>query len=172
MTEATIRRSHVPVVWRQRPFVGTPHRRDFDLSIWSPTIRQIVDSIPESELPRGFAELGEVRINGDVQPREIWHIARPRHRPGFDTVVTLHVPLTGGGGGGSSGGGKNTGALVASIAVLLVAAVVSGGALGALFPSLAGVVGAGTIGASLAGAAIGCGGDLEISALRPVSQCR
>lgn len=158
-------RSMLPVVWRQRPFVGTPHRRDFDLSVWSPTIRQIVDSIPASELPRGFAELGEVRINGELVPRGLWHLVRPKYRPGFDTVVTLHVPLGGpSGGSSSSGGGKSTLALVASIAVLLVAAAVSGGGLGLLGIS---ALGAGTLGAALAGAAIGIGGALAIAALTP-----
>jgi hypothetical protein len=161
---APARQPMLPVVWRQRHFVGAPQRRDFDLSVWSPTIGQIVDSIPASELPRGFAELGEARINGELVPRGLWHLVRPKQRPGFDTVVTLHVPLHDhGSSGSSSGGGKSTIALVASIAVLLVASVLSAGSFGLLGASFA----AGTFGAWAAAAAVGIGGALAISALTP-----
>ncbi|HEX5232247.1 MAG TPA: hypothetical protein VFW56_08415, partial [Bradyrhizobium sp.] len=121
--------AQIQVVWRQRPFVGDLRCRSFDVASGAPTIAAIVAGIPAGELPRGFDECGEVRINGDVIDRRYWHCVRPRYRPGFDTVVSLHVPLQGGGGSGGSSGGKNTLALVASIAVLLVAAAVSGGTL-------------------------------------------
>jgi hypothetical protein len=149
----------VPVVWAQRPFVGPYRRREFDVALRAPTIAEIVASIPPNELPRCFAELGEARINGEVISPGVWHLVRPRHRPGFDTVVSLHLPLTGPGGGGSSGGGgKNTLALVASIAVLLVASFVSGGGLGLLGITLSGSVSA------VLGAAIGVGGPFEPNA--------
>jgi hypothetical protein len=160
----------LPVVWAQKPFVGPFRWREFDVALRAPTIAEIVASIPADELPRGFAELGEVHINGEVISRGVWHLVRPRHRPGFDTVVSLHVPLTGGGGGGSSGGsgGKSNLALVASISVLLIAAAVSGGALAGLNLFLgAGALSAGSAGAAIAGIAISTGGTLRISALEP-----
>ena len=165
MAEQTAR-SNVPVVWAQRPFAGPFHMRTLDAVARMPTIAEIVAEIPPDELPRGFAELGEVRINDEIVPRGLWHLVRPRWHPDRDTVVTLHVPLTGpGGGGGSSGGssGKSTIALVASIAVLLVASAVSGGLLG--LPGI-GILSAGAVNA-IAGAAIGPGGTLKISALEP-----
>jgi hypothetical protein len=158
-------RSVVPVVWRQRPFVGSSRMRLLDAVPHMPTIAEIVADIPADELPRGFAELGEVRINDEKVPRELWHLVRPRWRPGRDTVVTLHVPLGNPGGGGSSGGGgKNTLAMVASIAVLLIAAVVSGGVLG--LPGI-GILSASAVNA-IAGGSIGVGGDLKIRALQQV----
>lgn len=154
-------RGRVPVVWAQRPFVGPYRRREFDVALRAPTIAEIVASIPPDELPRGFAELGEVQINGDVISRGVWHLVRPRHRPGFDTVVSLHVPLGDHGSSGSSGSsGKSSLALVASIAVLLVASFVSAGGFG--FGAI-GILSAGVVNA-LAGSAIGIGGPLEPNA--------
>jgi hypothetical protein len=162
---APARSPTLPVVWRQRPFVGDLKCRILDVGVHIPTIAGIIAGIPENELPRGFAELGEVRINGEVVPRGLWHLVRPKYRPDHETVVTLHVPLGGPSGGSSSGSsGKSSLALVASIAVLLVAAAVSGGALGVL---TGGLLAAGTAAASIAGAAIGIGGALAIAALTP-----
>ena len=123
-------RNQIPVVWRQRHFVGDLKFRALDVNARISTIAEIIAGIPEAELPRGFGEAGEVRINGELVPRGVWHLVRPKYRPGCDTVVTLHVPLHNGGGSSSGSGSKSTLSLVASIAVLLVAAAVSGGALG------------------------------------------
>ena len=154
----------VPAVWRQRPFVGETRCRTLDASLRLPTIAEIVADIPKCDLPRGFSELGEARINGDLVPREMWPLVRPRYRPGRDTIVSLHVPLHGpsGGGAGAGSGGKSTLALVASIAVLLVAAAASGGAFG--FESI-GLLSAQAVNA-IAGAGIGRSGKVGLSVLR------
>lgn len=145
--------------------------RVFEVGRTVPTIAEVVASIPPEELPRSFNErgddgeyLGQVRINGDVISRALWHLVRPRpSRPGFETVVEILVPLQGSGGAGG-GAHKNPIALVASIAVLLVGAAISGGALaGVLGPVFA----AGTIGATVAGAATGLGGSTNFNALAP-----
>lgn len=160
---APVRHERLPVVWRSRAFDGPAQVRYFDPFRPVPTVAEIVASI--GDLPRGFMQCGEVRINGDLVPRAFWHLVRPRYRPGHETLVWLGIPLKGGGGSGGSGGqSKNPFAMIATIAVLLVAAAVSGGALGGL---LGASFAAGTIGASVAGAAIGIGGALAISALVP-----
>ncbi|MCF2522352.1 hypothetical protein [Bradyrhizobium sp. G127] len=154
----------LPVVWRGRAFDGAFQTRYFDPRRPVPTIAEIVASI--GDLPRGFVACGEVRINGEIVPRAFWHLARPRYRPGFETVVWLGIPLRGGSSSGPGGQTKNPLATIASIAVLLVAAAVTGGAaagLGGIFGGLT----AGSIGASVAGAAIGIGGALAIAALIP-----
>lgn len=122
-----------------------------------PTILEIVNGI--DGLPRGFAEVCQVRINGELIPRERWAFVRPKLRQDMPVGVTLHMPLQGGG-----GQGKNILATVATIAVLLIASAVSAGALGLAGFSL---LAAGTIGAQVAGAAIGLIGALAIAALTP-----
>ena len=155
----------IKVAWRERAFDGPVNSRMIEIrdgERW-PTVAEIVMTTPE--LPARFVRDGEVRINGELVPRSCWHLVRPKLAPGRGVGVTLHLPLRGGGGGQ---GNKNILALVATIAVLLVAAAVSGGAL-ALIPGLAGLlpfsVAAGSIGASVLGAAVGLAGALAIGAL-------
>jgi hypothetical protein len=162
------RSSEIPVVWRQRPFVGPVHKRTIDAAAAIPTIAEIVAGIPLNELPRGFAEIGEVQINGEIVPPGLWHLVRPRWRPDRDTVVSLHIPLGGSPRGGSSssgsssgGGGKQTLTSVAEIALLLAAVVISQGGLSFLGPSFL----AGGSGAIVASTAISVGGFLDTDAL-------
>jgi hypothetical protein len=140
----------ISVAWRERHFDGALHHEEVPNG---GSIAEIVR--PMRDLPRGFSEIGEARLNGDLIPRELWARVRPKH----GTSLTLHSPLRGGG-AGSGGSGKQTAAMVATIAVLLAAAAVSGGALGpaglALIPSLVGWQ------AAVAGAAIGNTGKLYI----------
>ncbi len=168
---ASIARGTVPVVWRRQPFVGAAQCRTLDPSPRLPTLAEIVGGIAESELPRGFAECGEVRISdaagSAIIPRGLWHLVRPRYRPGREIVVSLHMPLRGGGPSGGSSG-KSTSLEIAGIAVLLAAAAVSGGALGTLLGTGAGGwFASGTVSAAIAGAAVGVGGALAIAALTP-----
>jgi hypothetical protein len=143
--------------WRARPFDGALHHEQIEPASRDgrlPTLAQITKG--RTGLPRGFAECGEIRINGDLVPRAIWSRVRPK--PG--SAVTAHVPMRGGGAQGGTGGGKNTVAMVATIAVLLAAAAaVSGGTLGPLANGLAS--GGFIIGAPIFGAAIGVGGTLQ-----------
>ena len=166
IVEAPIRHHCIPVAWRERPFDGAFHRRMIEpINGRWPTIAEIV----RSNAPM-LEDAGEVRINGDVICRGAWHVVRPHLKAGVPIGITLHMPMRGGGGGGK-GGGKNTIAMVAMVAVLLAAAAVSGGALGTagmgyIFGPYAGsIVGAGTIGAQLAGAAVTLGGLIAINAL-------
>lgn len=159
----------IPVVWRERPFSGALHSRVLPLASRIPTIAEIVAA--EHNLPKEFEQIGEVRINGELVPRALWHLVRPRWNPSRDTVVSLHIPLghPGGSGGGSGGGqaSKNPLGTVLMVAVLLAAAAVSGGALG-IGAAVGGFLGiSASVGAAVAGAAIGLGGALAIAALVP-----
>jgi hypothetical protein len=147
----------ISVAWRQRPFDGAFHHIQVAPG---PSILAILD--PQRDLPAGFLDVGAVRLNGDVIPREWWS----RIRPHGGTALSLHVPI--GNPGGSGGGGKNSVALVAAIAVLLAAAAVSGGAAGfALTAGGFGAAGAllagGSVGAAVAAAGIGLTGPLLIT---------
>ncbi len=156
----------IPVAYRTRAFDGPVHRTRVvrDGERW-PTIAEIVAETPH--LPARFIHDGEVRINGDLVPRERWHLVRPKLATDREVAITLHIRLRGGGGQG--GGQKNIIALVATIAVLLVAAAVTGGLLGPVAAAigLPFSLAAGTIGASVAGAAVGLVGALAIAALTP-----
>lgn len=146
----------VAIAWRERPFDGRFYHEEIPAG---GTVAQIID--PLRHLPSGFIEgAGEIRLNGDMIPRDMW----ARVKPKSGTSLTIHSPLRDPG-----GGGKQTAALVATIAVLLVAAAVSGGAAAGV--GLLGFSGIGTLapqllaagwGASVAGAAIGVGGRLHI----------
>lgn len=148
------------VTWQERPFAPAHHAliEAPGRNLPMPTILEIVQACPG--LPRGFLEVGQARINGDLVCREAWSYLRPKPRPSQEISLTLHMPLHSGGAGGG-GGSKSTIATVATIAVLLAAAAVSGGAAAALIPVLV----AGSVAASVAGAAIGIGGALLISAI-------
>ena len=165
---------HPVAVLKERPFNGRLRRLEVD---WNnaPSIAQILDA--QDDLPQGFRESCVARVIDEIVPREMWRYVRPKPcciRDGkvIDVVVVFSLPLgnSGGGGAGLGGGGhakKNPVVTVAAIAVLLVGAAVSAGALGALAPGLAPLLGAGTFGAHVAGALIGLGGALAIAALSP-----
>jgi|SRR5580704_10480244 hypothetical protein len=167
---ANAHRPELPVVWQRHPIIGQPHHRTLDASLRLPTIAEIVADIPEGELPIGFAELGVVRISGDVIPRGLWHLVRPRYRPDYDTIVTLHVALGASGNSVTGGSGKDTARLVATVAVLLVALAVSAGALGPAGLGLSASLAAGSAGAILAAGGIGAGGRIDVDALAPARQ--
>lgn len=99
-----------------------------------------------------------IYLNGQRIPRNLW--ARVKPKPGTKLVAVFPVH-------GGSKGGKNPLATIASVVVAAAAIAVTGGALGpaglALSPALAG----GTLGASIAGLAVGLAGQLLISALFP-----
>jgi hypothetical protein len=164
---------HPVAVLKERPFDGRLRRLEVD---WdrAPSIAEILDA--QEDLPQGFRDRCVARVVDDIVPREMWRYVRPKPcciRGGkvIDVVVIFSMPLGGPGAGGArggSGGGakKNPTATVATVAVLLAATVVSAGVLGALGPGFA-ALGAGTVGAHLAGAAIGLGGGIEFRALAP-----
>jgi hypothetical protein len=92
---------------------------------------EIVEKTPA--VPSVFIDHGEVRINGDLVPRDVWRMVRPRAGRPNETAITLHLQLRKR--ANKPAGGKNTVALVATIAVLLAAAAVSGGLLAPLAAS-------------------------------------
>jgi hypothetical protein len=143
----------VSVAWRDRPFDGAFHRHLVPFAGRPPTIADAIKAVPD--LPDVFHRVGEVRLNGELVPREWWPRVRPRGTGG--SCITLHMPLMEGGGqsGGSGAQKKNPLATVAMIGVLLAAAAVSGGALGAA----GGVLGLGTLLAGGPGAASPAGGS-------------
>ena len=153
---------HPCVALKERPFDGRVRMLPINwLSGQTVSIAEILAS--QSDLPLHFHERCVARLDGEIVPRAMWPHVRLKPLITRDVTVVFSLPLGNGGRGGGSGGGgsKNPLASVAEIAVLVAAAAVSGGALG-----FAGF-GAGTVGASLAGAAIGIGGALAVAALAP-----
>jgi hypothetical protein len=150
-------RALVPVTYRP-PFAfgQTPWT---DARLHGQTILEIVQSVPD--LPRSFLVKGNVCINGENVPRELWSYVRPK--PTSDDlpiVVTLHWPLGGPGGGGRSTT-KSIIGIVAAIALLAVTTFLAGPAGLALLAGF-GISG---FGATLFIAGVGIAGALAIGAL-------
>lgn len=141
-------RPPVSVGWRA-PFAERNHVRTLAPCEMPPTIGEILATTPD--VPVWFADACEARVNGELVPRALWHMVRPRLDPVVPIAVTFSVPL--------QGGSLRT---IASIAVLLAAAAVSGGTL---LPAI-GFLSAGVV-SSIAGASIGIIGSLAIAALAP-----
>jgi len=89
----------------------------------------------------------------------VWHVVTPKAGTHLAVTVPVH------GGGGKGGGKKNALAVVASLVVVVAAAAVSAGALAG--PLGIAAIGKGTLGAAIAGAAVGVAGNLAIAALFP-----
>jgi hypothetical protein len=154
------------VLFPRKPFDGNPYR---GVVAEGSTLQEIVDSVPN--LPQRFATQGVVCINGEVVDRSLWGAIRPKlSRPGREIVVTMHLAPAGGmskskGGGG---GGKGILTVIAAIAIIAVATFISAGGLTVLAPGIFGAsFGAGTLGASLAAAAVSTVGLLALNALTP-----
>lgn len=128
------------------------------------TLAEMIAAVPD--LPPGFFDWGEVRVDNDPIYRDYWHRYRPleTHRStGAPIVVTLCLPPPQG------GRGKQVGALLASI-VLAVATggIASGAILGGASGSLAGALGISVAaGQSLLAAGVGIVGRMLIQALTP-----
>lgn len=117
------------------------------------TIAELVElAITQHGLSTSFRHSGDVRVGGEVIPREYW--PRVRLRQDKTSIISFHHKIAGSG----SGQGKNPLLTIALIAVLITATLVSGGLLGGVFA-------AGTISAQLAGTALLIGGSLAIGAL-------
>src|SRR6185369_11651119 len=127
------------------------------------SILEIVESCPV--LPANFKWVGYVCINGEVVPRGMWSMVRPKpSRAELPIAITMHVALQNPGGGG--GGGKQTFQLVAALALVVVATVITAGAFGPEGLALAGsYLAAGSTSAQLLAGAITIGGALAISAM-------
>lgn len=124
------------------------------------TIAEIVASF---DTPLEFKTHGAVYLKrgagdeGHIVDREFWHCVKPKD--GTALFISC-VPQGGGGGGGGSG--KQVFQIVAAIALIALTAWVGGGGLAFLAPTL---FGAGTIGASVAAAAVGVAGSAALSLL-------
>ncbi len=155
----------IPVTYRTPFDVG--HEPWRDVREHGQSILEIVQSVPD--LPRGFIDRGGVVcINGEVVPRNLWALVRPKATSDvLPITVTLHWPLQspGGGGGGGRSTTKSIIGIVAAIALIAVTAFLTAGGSLAILGAL-GVTGAAlTIGAPLLTAAVGIAGALAISAL-------
>jgi len=166
---------HPVAVLKERPFDGRLRILSVDWAAErTPSIAEILDA--QSDLSINFRAMCVARVNGELVPRELWHLVRPKRNPPLDVVVTFTLPLGNpggsGGGGSSSGGGHKSGmqtaATVGTIAVLLAATAISAGALGPLAASLGatgGFLGASSVSAAILGAGVGIGGNIERCAL-------
>lgn len=137
------------VVYRQPFAIGYPQIYSRPMGM---TVTELVRQA--DYLPVDFNQHGFVTIEGEVVPRHLWPICKPK----VGTVVGFHAPIRGGGGGG----GKQIIGLIAAIALTVVSAGIAGGALA---PLLGTSFAAGTIGATLAAAAVSLAGALAIGAL-------
>jgi len=110
-------------------------------------------------LPDDFDEGGAICINGDVVPRPLWGLVKPKLAV---TEITFHAAIQG---GGESGGGKNVLMTVAGIGL----AVLSGGiASGAILGTLTGAAGGvGTVASIALASAVSYGGSLLLASLIP-----
>ena len=95
---------HRPTVtWQERPFAVARHAliEAPGRNLPMPTVLEVIERLPD--LPRGFLQVGgQVRINGDLVPRELWACVRPKPVGAAPCSVTLHMPLHHQ--GGASGG--------------------------------------------------------------------
>lgn len=136
------------------PFIGAYGQR---YSEFGPTIGELVATT--RGLPKSFARYGEVQISGNVIPREIWHVVRPR--PSLDperpTYVTFHLRPRGGG-GEEGGGAKSIIGVVAALALVVATA-------GVASIGIPGLIAGGTLASQVAAGAIGLAGSLALGAL-------
>jgi hypothetical protein len=152
-----------PVIFPRTPFDEKPYR---GYAPEGSSLLDIVENVPN--LPARFMTEGVVCLNGIPQDRRWWHRIKPKanshERP---KVVTLHLAPAGGlgksKGGGKQGGGKSILTIIAAIAIVALAAFTGGGGLAFISPLL----GAGTLGAALAAAAVSTLGMLALQALTP-----
>lgn len=132
------------VTWQTVPFSTQHiHRAALPQGL---SCAEIVAQVPDLDVPLFLAH-GTFCVNGEVVPRDMWHLVRPKARN--DILVTMHMPLLGGGGDT----GKSIIRIVAAIALTVVAPYIG-----------AAVFGAGTIGATILTAAITIGGALLLGA--------
>lgn len=116
-------------------------------------------------LPHDFDARGVICINGKPVYRSAWARIRPKaSHNGVPVEVTFHAPPLG---GGKDGGGKNILAIVAGIAITALTGFVAGGGLATKLGFSAKLLGAGSIGATLAAAGVSLIGSLLLSALVP-----
>lgn len=141
------------VTWQAVPFSSRHvHRMALPQGL---SCAEIVAQVPDLDT-RAFLEMGTFCVNGEVVPREMWHLVRPKSRN--DVIVTMHMPIRGGGGGG----GKDVLRIVAAIALVVVASAITGGAAAGLFGT--GTLAAGSLGAQILAGAITVGGALLLGA--------
>jgi len=149
---------HFDVAMNRLPFTSQVYADRMSVGA---TVFDVVNGLPIEVLPPLFASSGTVRINGVEVPRSYWTHVRPKQ----GTCVTLHHTPLGGGGNDTA---KNIGVIVASIAIVALTGFVGAGGLAAL--GAGSFFASGTLGASLASAAIGTAGLLAINALSPSPQ--
>ncbi|MBF9042946.1 hypothetical protein HKCCE4037_06390 [Rhodobacterales bacterium HKCCE4037] len=116
------------------------------------TVQQMAEAM---DLPVEWWARGIVAVDGQVIPRHLWPVARPR--PDAHEVRFL-LRLTGGGGGGE--GGKNPLAVLGSLFLLAATGFIAGGGLA---PFLGQGFAAGTFGARLAGGVLAAAGSQALS---------
>jgi hypothetical protein len=158
-------RGEVLAIWREPFALGSPH-----VEAWRPglNICEIIDKM--SCLPVDFKQRGEVHINGQFIPREMWASVRPKATSVKKPIgVTFHLPLQGGDDGG--GGSKSIFALIAALALTIVTAGISGGILA---PYLGASFAAGKLGAIMLAAGVSLVGGLLINGFvsTPVKSAR
>ena len=140
-------------------------------SLAAPHVRWLPEGLTLAELkaqmtclPHDFDARGVICINGRPVYRKAWGVIRPKaQHDGVAVEITFHAPPMG---GGKEGGGKNILAIVAGIALTALTGFVAGGGLAKLGFS-AKLLGAGSIGATVAAAGVSLIGSLLLSSLVP-----
>lgn len=144
----------VVAIWSEQFSVAPPAVAEFPAGL---TIREMRDRFGYA-LPSGFDMLGEITVDNQIVPREMWSHVRVK---GDDRVVRFHVPVR----GGSNGGGKQILATLGAIALTIATGGVAGGALAGLGARIGLNLAAGSIGAYVAAGVVSIVGSNLLSRL-------
>ena len=160
MRPDSVKKKHliVPLMYRAPFGVPTPAVRKIRPA--GETILQMIESM-KADLPEDFLERGEVRINDEAYPPQLWGVLRPKATSSEKPIaVTLHYAPGKPGGGGSSTT-KTVVSLVAAFALIVLTYGI--GTFG--LPALG--IAAGSVAAHALAIGVGLAGSLAIAALTP-----
>lgn len=144
----------VVAIWSEQFSVAPPAVAEFPAGL---TIREMRDRFGHA-LPTGFDALGEVTVDNQIVPREMWSHVRVK---GDDRVVRFQIPVR----GGEEGGGKQILSTLAAIALTLATGGIAGGSLAALGGRIGLNLAAGSVGAYIAAGVVSIVGSNLLSRL-------
>jgi len=143
-------------------FRRTLFSEDRDLRIFKAGVT-LAEIAAEFDTPAEFVEYGAIQVAyadrswPQMVPREMWGRVRPKP----DAAIFISCRPA------DLGNGSQIFQIVAAVALIALVSFVSAGGIALLAPSLGAVFGAGTIGASVASAAIGVAGSAALALLSP-----
>ena len=144
----------VVAIWSEQFSVAPPAVAEFPAGL---TIREMRERFGYA-LPTGFDALGEVTVDNQIVPREMWSHVRVK---GDDRVVRFQIPVR----GGDEGGGKQILATLGAIALTIATGGIAGGSLAALGGRIGLNLAAGSVGAYIAAGVVSIVGSNLLSRL-------